>query len=100
MPALHNSIILSKARIIAVPVSIEPSRPSPIVNETIFAPGATPSNSVRPDVVLWLPAAIEATCVPWLAVYKNKNEIKTKNYLKLIEYSQHIPTISNTFPSS
>lgn len=48
----------------------DPKRPSPMVSETIFAPGATPFSSSWPD--LWLPAAIDATCVPWLAIEINK----------------------------
>lgn len=54
-PDLHSSITLTMPLTMAVPVSIEPKRPSPIVNEIIFAPGAQPSNSrfvsLKPDAI-------------------------------------------------
>jgi len=49
------------ARTSAVPVSIEPSRVSPILIETTCAPGAIPHFSTSPSKY---PAAIHATCVP------------------------------------
>ena len=46
----------------AVPVSIEPIRESPILIPIICAPGANPFLSGASGK---LPAAIQATCVPW-----------------------------------
>lgn len=53
------------------PVSIEPKRPSPIVKDIIFAPGAIPCSLMLSPL---LPAAIDETCVPWLAERKFKNQ--------------------------
>ena len=50
------------ARTSAVPVSMEPSRVSPILMEMTWAPGAIPHFSTSPSKY---PAAIHATCVPW-----------------------------------
>lgn len=87
----------------AVPVSIEPSRPSPTVSDTIFAAGAMPSISHLLHE-LWLPDAIDATCVPWLAAeIGNKKKIAFFLRLRSVDGGQnlqHIPTISRTFPSS
>jgi len=44
------------------PVSMLPSRVSPIFRDTIWAPGATPSRSGLPG---WWPATMPATWVPW-----------------------------------
>lgn len=63
------------ARTSAVPVSIEPKRPSPIVNETILAFGATPSTSLFPLQELFA-LAMDATCVPWLAGIRKREKLE------------------------
>jgi len=56
-----SSITLIIARTIAVPVSIVSKRLSPIVNDIIWAPGATPFLSGSSGKY---PAAMADTCVP------------------------------------
>mmetsp|Transcript_23237 Transcript_23237/g.75275 ORF Transcript_23237/g.75275 Transcript_23237/m.75275 type:complete len:303 (-) Transcript_23237:127-1035(-) len=58
-PAAFAAMI---ARTRPVPVSAEPSRPSPILHARICAPGATPD---RDGSVSKCAATMPATCVPW-----------------------------------
>jgi hypothetical protein len=57
-----NSTAAIKPRTSAVPVSMEPRRESPILTETIWAPGATPKGKLEiyegHTVALWMDGVI------------------------------------------
>lgn len=67
----------ASARIMPWLVSMPSRRVSPILRDTICAPGATPSKSGRPG---WCAATMEATCVPWDPVSHTMERTRPPSY--------------------